>query len=111
MDWQATELNGAWRYAFMALVRRSPAHADAAAVAASVAAWNRQMTLLEDQLERTGAHVAGAAFTLADVVVGLSVHRWRASPIERATLPAVEAYHRRVTQRPACVASCPADLP
>src|SRR3954465_7618298 len=31
MDWQAGELNNAWRYAFMALVRRSPAHGDAAA--------------------------------------------------------------------------------
>ena len=26
MDWQATELNGAWRYAFMALVRHSADH-------------------------------------------------------------------------------------
>ena len=28
MDWQATELNNAWRYAFMGLVRGSPAHQD-----------------------------------------------------------------------------------
>lgn len=35
MDWQATELNNAWRYAFMALVRRSPAYGDAEQVAAS----------------------------------------------------------------------------
>jgi glutathione S-transferase len=31
MDWQATELNGAWRYAYMALVRQSPAHTDPSA--------------------------------------------------------------------------------
>ena len=34
MDWQATELNTAWRYSFLALARKSPAHADAAAIAA-----------------------------------------------------------------------------
>src|SRR5690348_14733123 len=37
MDWQATELNSAWRYAFYALVRRRPTHTDAAAIRASVA--------------------------------------------------------------------------
>ena len=30
MDWQATELNVAWRYAFLGLARKSPAHTDPA---------------------------------------------------------------------------------
>ncbi|MGE0802026.1 MAG: glutathione S-transferase family protein [Lautropia sp.] len=33
MDWAATDLNSAWRYAFMALVRRDPGYGDAAEVA------------------------------------------------------------------------------
>lgn len=100
MDWQATELNNAWRYAFMALVRRSPAHADPAALAASVAEWNRHMTMLEGQLQRTGAWAAGEAFSLADIVLGLSTHRWIAAPIERPALPAVADYYRRLGERP-----------
>jgi glutathione S-transferase len=68
MDWQAGELNNSWRYAFMALVRQSPQHTDAAAVAASVASWNRHMGMLERQLQRSGMYVTGAQFTLADVV-------------------------------------------
>jgi glutathione S-transferase len=28
MDWQAAELNSAWRYSFSALVRKTPAHPD-----------------------------------------------------------------------------------
>ena len=99
MDWQATELNDAWRYAFMALVRKSPAHRDPAAVAASATAWNQRMTIVDAQLSRTGAYMAGEAFTLADVVVGLSAHRWYMAPIERPTLPAVEAYYERLTER------------
>jgi glutathione S-transferase len=101
MDWQATELNNAWRYAFMALVRRSPAHADEAAVAASIASWNRHLSILDGQLEKTGAFVCGDAFTLADVVLGLSVNRWAMTPFDHPALPAVAAYYDRLQARPA----------
>ena len=100
MDWQATELNNSWRYAFMGLVRASPRHADPAAIAASVSEFHRHMAMLDAQLDRTGAYVTGDVFTLADVVLGLSTHRWRALPIERPLLPAVEAYYQRLGERP-----------
>ena len=99
MDWQAADLNNAWRYAFMALVRRSPEHADAKALQASVQAWTRQMRILDAQLERTGAWVAGETFTLADINLGLCLHRWQMTPIERPNLPAVAAYRERLGQR------------
>lgn len=83
MDWQASNLNSGCRYAFMALVRQSPAHHGRAAIAASVAEWNRLMRIADEQLARTGAWMAGETFTLADVVVGLSAHRWLMAPIER----------------------------
>lgn len=101
MDWQATELNNAWRYAFMALVRNSPVHLDAIQIAASVSQWNRHMVILERQLERTGAFVAGADFSLADIVLGLSVNRWLMTPIDRPILPAVNSYIARLRERPA----------
>lgn len=100
MDWQATELNNAWRYVFMARVRQSAAHADPAQIQASEREWNRRMRLLDDQLTRTGAYVAGAVFSLADIVLGLSVYRWRMTPMERPELPAVAAYLRRLEERP-----------
>lgn len=98
MDWQAGELNNSWRVAFMALVRGQPHPPEA--IAASIAGWNRHMAMLEAQLARTGAHVCGDAFTLADVVLGLSAQRWKNAPIERAELPAVEAWLRRLAARP-----------
>jgi len=101
MDWQATELNSAWRYVFMARVRQSPAHADPQAIAASEQAWNRSMQILDAQLARTGAHVAGEAFTVADVVIGLSVQRWLHTPMAHPALPAVLAYRERLRARPA----------
>ncbi|WJI15800.1 glutathione S-transferase N-terminal domain-containing protein [Pseudoxanthomonas winnipegensis] len=99
MDWQATELNGAWRPAFMALVRRTPLTQDASAVEASISAWNRLMGLLDAQLATTGAFVAGADFTLADIVLGLSANRWRMTPMARPVLPAVDAWIARLETR------------
>ena len=100
MDWQATEFNNAWRYPFMSLVRKSPDHQDPALLAAGVAQWTRHVQLLEDQLVRTGAYAAGPEFTLADIPLGLSVHRWMVAPIDRPELPAVQAYHAKLCARP-----------
>ncbi|MEX5748525.1 glutathione S-transferase family protein [Massilia sp. X63] len=100
MDWQATELNTAWRYAFMALVRNSPAHRDRAQVESSIAAWNRHIGLLDAQLGSTGAYATGTAFTLADVVLGLSVNRWMMTPMDRPDFHHVAAYVDRLAQRP-----------
>lgn len=100
MDWMATELNSAWRYAFMALVRKGADYTDARATESSVANWNRHMTLLDAQLQRSAAFVVGSSFTLADIAVGLATHRWFMTPMQRPALPAVEAYYERLSERP-----------
>jgi len=101
MDWQATDLNASWRYAFYGLVRKSPAHTDPAAIAASVDAWNKHMRILDEHFEHGGQFITGEFFTLADVVLGLSTHRWLHSPIERPPLDAVHGYYQRLSVRPA----------
>ncbi|KAF1045474.1 MAG: Glutathione S-transferase GstB [Herbaspirillum frisingense] len=99
MDWQASDLNRAWSYAFMSLVRKSPLHGDARQVATSLESWTGFMRVLEQQLQGSGGYVAGSAFTLADIPVGLSLVRWFATPFERPALPAVQAYCDRLEQR------------
>jgi glutathione S-transferase len=106
MDWQATELNTAWRYAFMALVRRSAAHAEASQVQASVDNWNRLLGILDRHLGSTGEYAAGAGFTLADIVLGLSVNRWLMTPMARPAYPALSAYYARLAKRPGFAAFC-----
>ena len=101
MDWMATELNNAWRPAFMGLVRQHAAYQDAQAIAQSAAEWNRQMGVLEAALQSTGAYVCAHGFTLADIVLGLATHRWCMTPIEHAELPAVRAYYERLSLRSA----------
>ncbi|OPA85763.1 glutathione S-transferase [Pseudomonas fluorescens] len=98
MDWQATELNRAWGDAFTALVRNNPDGLDAAQIKVAVQLWNDKMGLLEQQLVRTNAYVAGEEFTLADILIGLSVHRWRMTPMEHPPYPAIAAYYERLSQ-------------
>ncbi|RKP49778.1 glutathione S-transferase family protein [Pararobbsia silviterrae] len=101
IDWQATDLNRSWSYAFLGLARRSPAHQDRAQIDLAIRSWTRCMSILDAQLERTQAYVAGDRFTLADIPIGLSVNRWFGTPFDRPELPAVAAYLERIAQRPA----------
>ena len=101
IDWQATEFNSAWRYAFMALARRNPAFADERQIDASLKDWTRMVAILDARLTETRAFVAGPAFTLADIPIGLSVNRWFMTPMQRPSCPAVDAYYERLSARPA----------
>jgi glutathione S-transferase len=101
IDWQATEFNTAWRYAFQALVRKSPAHQNKADIEASLHEWTKAVAIVDAQLSRSGGFIAGAAFTLADIPIGLSINRWFMTPIEdRPAFPAIDAYYDRLTERP-----------
>ncbi|WP_213992028.1 glutathione S-transferase [Sodalis sp. dw_96] len=104
IDWQAAELNPAWSYVFSALVRHNPEYPDADRITAATAAWSGKMSILNNQLNATNAYVAGSAFTLADIPIGLSVNRWFSTPLQRPDLPAVSAYYERLSQRPAFMA-------
>ncbi|WP_339490021.1 glutathione S-transferase family protein [Pseudomonas sp. RL_5y_Pfl2_70] len=100
IDWQATDLNKSWGYAFMSLVRKSAAHQDTDALQQGVHQWAAHMAILEQQLQRTGAYVSGDAFSLADIPIGLSVNRWFETPLPHPDLPAVSAYYDRLNSRP-----------
>ncbi|MBX8576104.1 glutathione S-transferase family protein [Pseudomonas cichorii] len=100
IDWQATDLNKSWTYAFMSLVRRSAEFQDRDALKASCNSWSRHMQILDRQLELTGAYVAGKSFTLADIPIGLSVNRWFETPLDHPDFPAVAAYYERLSERP-----------
>ena len=111
MDWASTELNTAWRYAFLALSRRDPRFADATQIEHSVAEWNRHMQMLEGHLRNGTDHVAGDGFTLADIVLGLATNRWQSTPMLRPELPAVDAWMARLAERAGYRAFCGNGLP
>jgi glutathione S-transferase len=110
MDWQAADLNAAWRPAFMALVRRQMP-AGGPDVMRSIERWNAMMLLLEQRLAITGAFVTGDRFTVADVGLGLSLQRWLLTPMPRPDTPALLAYRARLQARPAARAWIAPDVP
>ncbi len=99
IDWQASELNRSWSYAFLSLVRQSPEHQDSAALANGIEQWSKNMQILDRQLDSTGAYVSGDGFSLADIPIRLSVNRWFETPLNHQHLPAVSAYYERLNQR------------
>ncbi|MCY0107214.1 glutathione S-transferase [Pseudomonas monsensis] len=99
IDWQASELNRSWSYAFTSLVRRSPDYQDSAALARGIEQWSKNMDILNRQLEKTGAYVSGERFSLADIPIGLSVNRWFETPLGHPDYPAVRTYYERLSQR------------
>jgi glutathione S-transferase len=100
MDWQASDFNNSWRVAFQGLVRKNPAHQDPAAIAASIAQLSSCVGIIDAALARTGGFIAGDQFTVADIVIGLSLHRWRSIPTDRPRYANVERYYERLLGRP-----------
>ena len=112
MDWQATELNNAWRYSLLRAGAPQPGTPDPAAIAASLDALEpAACAMLDAHFAHGGQFITGEFFTLADVVLGLSTHRWLLSPIERPHLDAVHGYYQRLSVRPAFRAHVHADVP
>lgn len=58
-----------------------------------------QVGQLEAHLKETGPFMTGAAFTLADVPIGLVVNRWFNMTFERPDYPAVAAYYEKLSER------------
>ena len=101
MDWQATDLNASWRPAFHALVRGHTATPEA--VAASEAAWTKNIERLDDHLSAS-AFVAGKIFTVADICVGLALHRWLKTPLSHPEFRNCQRYYELIRSRPAFIA-------
>lgn len=99
--WQAVELNAPWGYAVNALIRKTPGYDDPGKVVDSMARWTTKMDILEAQLGRTEGFVAGGQFTIADIAIGLSVHRWFSIPADKKAMPMIQAYYERLRTREA----------
>lgn len=104
MDWASTELLTGCRVVFLGKVVGVEPYTSSEQTAAHLAMWTRHMQLLDDHLAGAGPYLTGASFTLADIPVGLIVHRWHAIDIARPALAGVAAYYDLLSQRPAFLA-------
>lgn len=103
MDWQQTTLNPAGRDAFVQWIRTPAAQRNDALIAASVAATEPLLALLDAHLARQ-PFMAGDRFTMADIPVGCEMHRWwglpQARPSHAIAHPHLERWYNTVSSRP-----------
>ncbi|MDR6849218.1 glutathione S-transferase [Sphingomonas sp. BE270] len=102
MDWQF-DYADAQRGAFLHLIRRPLAERDPAVIAASAAACAAKMQILDHALAQT-PWLSGAEFGMADIPMGTYAHSWFTLDIARPSVPHVEAWYARLTERPAFAA-------
>lgn len=100
MDFQQTVMNSKVVAVFRPLIRLPPEQRDPAQIARDAKALAAGWQLLLPQLE-AHAFVAGDAFSLADIPLGVLVHRFYALEIERPDLPVLRAWYERLLARPA----------
>ena len=101
MSWQAGDLNPSWAYIVPARLRNTPPNPDPLRLAEAGRRWAAVMAVLEGYLAAGNDYLANGRFSLADIAVGLSVHRWMSVEFDKPALPAVAAYYSRLKERPA----------
>jgi glutathione S-transferase len=101
MEWQGIEVSNGHRGAVMANVFNIKLPGGQEVVDHSLTEWPKLMAVIDAQLNKTGAYIAGAEFTLADICIGLTVNRWFGTPTGiKPDFPAIDAYYDLLTERP-----------
>src|SRR6266540_3613183 len=100
MDWQLSVLGPAITPAFWGLIRTPPEQRDPAAIAASQAKTTEAMQILDAALAKS-AYVAGDAFSMGDIPVGVMAYRFRQLVPDRPSLPNLERWYAAIEKRKA----------
>lgn len=99
LDWKLGHISSPVRTLFFHHFLKAPGLEPAAATAE--ADCNNLFTILDGQLAKTGAFVAGPDLTIADCALGMAVHRWLGLPLNRPALPQIDRYYKTLSERPA----------
>ena len=100
MDWNATTVWPNLRPVFWNLVRTEPAKRDMPLVESSRKGLAVSMTILDTHMANR-QYVTGNDFTMGDIPLGVSIHRWFNMDIVRENLPNLGAYYKRLQARSA----------
>ena len=100
MDWQQTTLNPAGRGAFMQLIRTPQDQRSAQVVAASQAATEPLLALLNRHLADR-PFMAGDRLTMADLPIACELHRWWNLPLAQTDHPHLRRWYQGMQDLPA----------
>jgi len=109
MEWNSTTLWLALRPVFWNLVRIAPDQRNMAEVEQNCRKLAANFAIADAQLAKN-KYLAGDAFTMGDIPLGVAAFRWFNLPIERAPLRHLEAWYQRIRERPAFQQHCMAPL-
>jgi glutathione S-transferase len=107
-DWTATTFQPAWIAAFWQIVRTPKAQHDEVAIAESLAATERCLTIMDVRLAES-PYLGGEQLTYADLAAGAAMYRWSTMKVERSPHLAVEEWHARLGERAAFRATVETD--
>lgn len=100
MDYQLGTFFPAFKDTVLGLIRTAPENRDPDKIAASVKETAGVLPILDAHLEKS-EYVAGDSLTMGDIALGPMLYRYLTLDIDRPPLPNLEAWHDRLTERPA----------
>jgi glutathione S-transferase len=98
MDWQASTLLPDLTVVFWGLIRTPEAERDHARIETATKRLATTWRILDEHLAAR-RFVTGDALSIGDIPVGASCYRYFGLPIERPSLPNVEAWYGRLQER------------
>jgi glutathione S-transferase len=100
MDWSSTSFAGPFGQVFLPLVRMPPEKRDPVAIAAAATECGKLLAIVEAGLAGQ-PFLGGDHLTIGDIPLGCAAYGYFNLPIDRPSLPHVEAWYQRLTERKA----------
>lgn len=98
MDWQLTTLGPAIVPLFWGLIRYPEEKRDKAAIEAALQKTINAWKIVDDQLAKN-SYMAGDAFTIGDIPLGVWAYRWYNLPISRPDFKNIKSWYDRLCRR------------
>ena len=98
MEWQRSDISNAFFPLFMMLIREINASPER--IARATQQCGEVFGQLDTQLEGR-QFICGDELTMADIAIGAMMFRYMNLNVDRPSLPSLEAWYARLTQRPA----------
>ena len=100
MTWSTDSFMGTFFPVFWQLVRTEEKHRDYEKIAEMAKQSSEILKILDANLKKNH-FVAGDEFTFGDIPLGVLIHKYFVLDIERPSLPGIEAWYKRLSERPA----------
>lgn len=105
MDWKLNAVNPFMRSIFWGYVRTKPEDRNMDDIKAAIKQGCKFWAMLDTHLEGRN-YIAGDDLTMGDIPVGPQAFRWFELVEDRPSMPNLEAWYQRLTERPAYRKNC-----